>query len=101
MTPGALQILERELVDQGKLVEAGWIGLVQVAYAGATTDQLEELRTCFFAGAAHLLSSMKVILDAEPEPTETDLRRMDRLDDELKAFIAEFELRRLPAKGSA
>jgi hypothetical protein len=41
------------------------------------------------------------ILDPGEEPTETDLRRMDLIDRELKQFIQEFQLRHVPTKGTA
>lgn len=54
----ATQRLTRRLMDDGKLIEAGWIGLRVLALPkDAPPAQLEELRTAFFAGAQHLWSS--------------------------------------------
>jgi len=97
-----LQRLERELVDKGKLIEAGWIGLRLAAIPdSASATQLEEMRNAFFAGAQHLFSSIMSIMDPGEEPTEDDLRRMGSIQDELDDFIEKFELRHFPAKGRA
>jgi len=87
-----LRRLARELVDKGKLIEAGFVSYRLTAMnprAGKT--QLEETRMAFFAGAQHLFGSIMGILDDDREPTAEDLRRMDVISDELKIFIAEFE----------
>ena len=97
-----LQRLERELVDKGKLIEAGWVGLRLAAIpldAGAV--QLDEMRNAFFAGAQHLFGSLMDILEPDAEPTEKDMQRMDLIDQELRNFIKDFELRHGIAKGRA
>lgn len=83
-----LERLSRELVDQGKLMEAGWVGLRLAAVPDdAPKVQLQEMRMAFFAGAQHLFSSIMGVLDAGEEPTEADLRRMELIDAELRAFV--------------
>lgn len=99
-----LERLTRELTEQGKLIEAGWISLRLVAVPlDALPTQLEEMRNAFFAGAQHLFGSIMGggLLDPDAEPTAADLRRLDLIDQELKKFIREFELRHGIAKGSA
>lgn len=97
-----LQKLARDLTEKGKLIEAGWIALRLAALpADAPPIQLEEMRNAFFAGAQHLFGSIMDILDPGEEPTDADLRRMDLIDRELKAFIADYQVRRMPAEGSA
>lgn len=97
-----LQRLERELVDKGKLIEAGWIGLrIAAVPLDASAIQLEEMRNAFFAGAQHLFSSIITILEPDAEPTEKDLARIDQIDAELRAFIQTFELKNFPPKGRA
>jgi hypothetical protein len=87
-----LRKLERRLVDEGKLVEAGWIGMrIAAVPPDAGQLQLDEMRMAFFAGAQHLFGSIMVILDDEREPTDADLRRMSLISDELDRFIKEFE----------
>lgn len=97
-----LKRLERELVDKGKLIEAGWIGLRLAAVPdNASALQLEEMRNAFFAGAQHLFSSIMSILDPGEEPTAADLRRMECIQDELDDFIEKFQLKHFPAEGRA
>lgn len=97
-----LERLSRELADQGKLIEAGWVGLrVACDLEDAPKIQLEEMRNAFFAGAQHLFASIMAILDPGSEPTDKDLERMDLIDRELKAFINDFTIRNIPTGGSA
>lgn len=97
-----LERLSRELTDQGKLIEAGWLGLrVACELENAPKIQLEEMRNAFFAGAQHLFSSIMTILEPDAEPTDKDLERMDLIDKELRAFINDFTLRNIPTGGSA
>lgn len=97
-----LERLSRELTDKGKLIEAGWLGLrIACQLEDAPAIQLEEMRNAFFAGAQHLFSSIMTILDPGAEPTDKDLARMDMIDRELKAFINDFSVRRLPTEGRA
>ncbi|WP_439604730.1 hypothetical protein [Shinella sp.] len=97
-----LQRLERELVDKGKLIEAGWVGLRLAAVPdNASPVQLEEMRNAFFAGAQHLFSSIMSIMEPGSEPTSNDIARMGYIDAELRDFIDKFELKHFPAKGSA
>lgn len=63
--------------------------------------QRSECRIAFFAGAQHLFGSIMGILELEAEPTENDLRRMDAIDRELKAYIEQFKLRTAQPKGNA
>jgi hypothetical protein len=82
-----LERLSRELTDQGKLIEAGWVGFrLAVMPEGVSKVQLEETRKAFFAGCQHLFSSIMTIMDEDREPTEADLRRMDMINTELQAF---------------
>lgn len=54
-----LERLTKELIDQGKLVEAGWIGMrIACDLEDAPAIQLKEMRMAFFAGAQHLMGSM-------------------------------------------
>lgn len=84
-----LERLTKELTEQGKLIEAGWIGLRLAALPdNAPSVQLDEMRKAFFAGAAHLFSSINTILDPGEEPTDADMARMDNIHRELQAFEA-------------
>jgi len=94
-----LERLSRELTDQGKLIEAGWISLrIAAVPLDAPAVQLEEMRNAFFAGSQHLFGSLMTIMDADREPTPDDMRRMDLIDKELKGFIADFSARHIKTK---
>lgn len=98
-----LERLARELVDRGKLIEAGWVGFRLAVFppdGDAPAIQLEEMRKAFFAGSQHLFSSIMTILEPGAEPTDADLKRMDSIDAELKEFITDF-IKGLPTKGRA
>jgi hypothetical protein len=98
----ALQRMERELVDKGKLIEAGWLGLQLACIPLNAPDiQLEEMRNAFFAGAQHLFGCIAEILEPGEDPTDKDLERMNLIDQELRAFIRDFENRRLKPEDSA
>lgn len=97
-----LERATKELVDAGKLVEAGWIGLRLMAYPpDAPPDQLRELRQAFFAGAQHLFASIITFLEEGDDATDSDLDRMSLVHAELDAFIKDFEARHIKTKGSA
>lgn len=97
-----LEKLSRELADNGKLIEAGWIGLrIAAIPKDAPVIQLDEMRSAFFAGAQHLFASIMTILDPGEGPTEKDLDRLSLIKNELDGFIADFEMKHIPTKGSA
>ena len=81
------------LADNGKLIEAGWFSLMAIAIpADAPPVQVKEMRKAFMAGAQHLFASIVTILDpGDDEPTEADLRRMDLINAELKAYVEELK----------
>lgn len=84
--------LSRQLTDEGRLLEAGWVSLrVACDLIDAPQDQLREMRMAFFAGAQHLFGSIMTIMDEDREPTENDLRRMDLINTELEKFIRDFQ----------
>lgn len=90
--PGYLKRLSVKLTDEGKLIEAGWVGLrISIFPDGAPKDQLEEMRKAFFAGAQHLFASIMTILDEDREPTAADLKRMSLISDELETFGKQFK----------
>lgn len=79
------------LVDQGKIIEAGWVGLkLMCGLENAPVLQQLEMRKAFFAGAGHLLNSIMSVLDADAEPTDRDLARMELIHRELEDFLAAF-----------
>jgi hypothetical protein len=97
-----LERLHDELADSGKLIEAGWVGMrLACDLVDAPSDQLREMRMAFFAGAQHLFGSIMTVLEPGDEPTDKDLQRMDLIDKELKAFIADFAAKHIPTRGTA
>jgi hypothetical protein len=93
----------KDLVDNGKLIEAGWKSYdLLVLPVDASPIQRNECRIAFFAGAQHLFGSIMGILEpGGDEPTQADLRRMDSIHGELQRFIEDFKMRATPAQGSA
>lgn len=103
-TPAIREAVARicvELVDQGKLIEAGWQAMRLTSMADdAPQIQVNEMRMAYFAGAQHLFGSIMDILEpGDTEPTEKDLRRMDAISRELNAFVEEFKLRHAKPQG--
>lgn len=89
--PELLKKISVQLTDEGKLMEAGWIGLrLATGLTDAPTAQLREMRMAFFAGAQHVFHTIMTIMDDDREPTEDDLRRVEFIDAELQAFIRDF-----------
>lgn len=96
--------LSQRMLAEGKLVEAGFRGLILTAYPGHAVmppAQYRQLREAFFAGAQHLLGSMMSIMDPQAEVTDADMDRMGKIVAELDAFIAEYARDHVPTKGSA
>jgi hypothetical protein len=87
-----LQALSRQLADDGKLIEAGWVALqMQAIPPSAPAVQIKEMRMAFMAGAQHLFASIVSIMDDDREPTDADMRRMDLISAELEAFGEELK----------
>lgn len=99
----AVEKITKSLVDDGKLIEAGFASMIYATYDGKKLpeDQLLELRQAFFGGAQHLFGSIMSFLDSGDEPTDKDLQRMDLVDRELKRFVSEYARDHYPTKGSA
>lgn len=100
----AVDRLTKELVDQGKLIEAGFAAMIHDTYnvQQLPPTQLRDLRMAFFGGAQHLFGSLTgSILDAGDEPTDADMRRISLIAAELDTFISEFARDHMPTKGQA
>jgi hypothetical protein len=95
-----LERFTKELIDQGKLIEAGWVSMrLACDLEDAPPDQLHQMRMAFFAGAQHLMGSMMSALDPEAEPTAEDMRRMGLIMGELDGFITQFARDHIPTQG--
>jgi hypothetical protein len=80
--------LTRELMDQGKLIMAGWKMFEQMFIPLQVGDaQRNDMRIAFFSGAEHTFNSIVTALDDENEDaTASDCSRMDKLDAEITLF---------------
>jgi hypothetical protein len=97
-----LKALSKQLVDIGKIIEAGWIGFRLLAVSkNASLTQINEMRNAFFAGAQHLFASIMAVMDSDREPTESDLRRMSLIHDESEEFRRSFLLKHISTDGNA
>lgn len=83
-----LDELTKSLVDRGKLIQAGWIALRVLAIPeDAPQVQIIEMQKAFFSGAQHLLSSIMTMLEPGGDPTEKDIKRLESIHEELKAWV--------------
>jgi hypothetical protein len=86
--------LQKQLADEGKLIEAGWVGFrLLVVAKDASATQLSEMKLAFFAGCEHLFTAMMGVLEEGEEPTDADLKRMDLIHTELAIFRKTLETR--------
>lgn len=94
----------KQLIAEGRLVEAGFRSLIVTAYPGHAImppDQNRMLREAFFAGAQHLLGSIMSTLDAGDDASEADMKRMSQIAAELDKFVAEYAQKHIKTAGSA
>ena len=92
--PQLIDTITRALVDEGKLVEAGWASYkLLVIPEDAQQVQVDESRFAFFAGAQHLFASILGMLEPDAEPTDADLARMGQIHTELERFVGEMKRR--------
>jgi hypothetical protein len=90
MDPKTHDAIARKLLDEGKLMAAGWhIYRTRVMSPNAGPVQIEEMRKAFYTGAQHVFASICGGMDEDAEPTAADMARMDHLAAELQAFAAE------------
>ena len=93
--------MARALIDDGKLIEAGFVGVrIACIDPAAPPEQLHELRMFFFAGALHVFNSIMTMMGEGAETDAADFARLDKINKELQAFGKEFELHHLPAMGT-
>jgi hypothetical protein len=84
--------LTRSLMDEGKLIEAGWVTMrLACIPLDAPAVQLENMKLAFMAGAQHLFSSMMSGLEDGDDATFADMRRMTLIEAELTAFTLELK----------
>lgn len=87
----AADAIAKDMADQGRLIEGGWLSMSHMAYPdGMVPMQEQQLRQAFFCGAQHLYGTMMSIMDEDKEPTDQDMKRMALIDAELESFLHEF-----------
>lgn len=91
----------RDLADQGKLLEAGWQAYRLLCLQVPPHEARDDLREAFMSGAEHLFASIMSMLDPGTEETPDDMRRMDRLNDELEPIRQGLRLKYGRTAGSA
>ncbi|MGE3624112.1 MAG: hypothetical protein AB7H77_09635 [Bdellovibrionales bacterium] len=84
-----------------QIIEKGFDGPMKAAWPTAPAFQRQELRNAFFGGANFILSSMMKNLETGEDVTAADLNMMADIQDELLAFIHDFEVKNLPTMGNA
>jgi len=83
------EALTRECIDRGQIIEGGWKALELLMLKTASDIQRSEMRKAYYFGAQHLWASIMNILEPGAEPTELDLERMTKINEELNRFIEE------------
>lgn len=58
----------------------------EVMPPNAPVIQITECRRAFYAGVSGIITEIITMLDPGDEPTETDLRKMDDIQEELNQF---------------
>jgi hypothetical protein len=97
-----LERLTKQLANEGKLVEAGWVALrLNCISDKAPAIQLQEMRLAYMAGAQHMFASLIGIMDEDRKPTADDMKRMELIANELKGYEQELALWVAKTKGQA
>jgi hypothetical protein len=82
-----MESLCRELADQGKTIEAGWLAAcLTLIPVEAPDSHVAMLRRAFYFGADHLFCSIMTIVEGHERPTEQDLGRVSAIHRELERF---------------
>jgi hypothetical protein len=91
----------RELTMKGRLIEAGWVTMRTMSITdNASQEQLDEMRSAFFAGAKHAFSCL--VVDAADMPTKRQMEKLlTALDNEINTFVREYQLKHIPTEGNA
>ncbi len=91
----------KELIDRGKLIEAGFAGLrIMAMHPESPPGQVHDMKMAFMAGAQHLWGSIMTVLDPGEEPTVEDMRRLELISKELDEYAKELDLHVTPAEGT-
>jgi hypothetical protein len=93
--------LSKTLIEEGRLVEAGFRSFQAIAFPNADPQHVLDLKCAFFASAQHLFGTILSILDPGQEPTDTDMLRISQIAEELDGFGRDFIATHIPREASA
>lgn len=101
-SPETLANLMQKMNDQGRFIEAGWLGMRMAAVPmDASVTQVDEMRSAFFAGAQHLFTSIMLMMTEGDDANDQDLSTLEKIQQELDEFIQVYQLTHLKSEGSA
>lgn len=83
--------LTKKLVDEGKIIEAGWMIFRLCSTAIVSEETASLCRDIYFLGAHHLYSSIMSMLEDGVNETPNDLKRMELIDTELRYFVQKYK----------
>lgn len=82
------------LIDEGRLIDGGWISFVYKAIPSDTPQaRIDEMHDAFFAGAQHLFAGLMTIFESQSS-VESSLERVNRISVELEKFLVELRKKR-------
>lgn len=74
-----------------------WLLCKNGVFVKETDEQkIKDLEEAFYLGASSLFELMVGMLDSDREPTENDLKKMDKLNEELQEFNKNLEAKIKP-----
>ena len=79
----AIDRLLRAQTDETNVIETLWLLYAHHVEVPPGGTQWIETRRAFFGGATTLFETIMRVLEPDAEPTEADLKRMDRIAKEL------------------
>jgi len=89
---------QQHLINNGRLIEAGWLDLRSTIPPDAKLDWIENMRIAYFAGARFLFAQIVTAARSKDGMTQVSL---EKIDQELEYFLAENMLKNAPAAGNA
>jgi len=69
-----------------KYIENGWSNYRRMFLKDAPEEKVNELRQAYFSGAAVLFTTLMAFLDPGLEETESDMKKMADLQEEIDRF---------------
>ena len=89
----AIERINRELIAQGKAIEAGWQAYRLIALrVDMPTSEQDQLKEAFFAGCQHVFGTFVHALSPDKTPLSDDnMRLIDNLFKELQSFSSDMQ----------